>query len=261
LVKVVVLTRSSSQPTSTYEVAVSLSEFELTTILIDKVEKNKSYDKADYKKKLYDALVDSYNTDKDLFDSYGEVFSLKRNIRLKAKKSSSTSKDASQSQHKSSGKCAHAEEQIHIVEDLGMQQDQEFVIGDNDEQPTDKEVTKADWFKKPERPLTPDPDWSKRQQVDFRPPHTWISQVAHAEEPPTSFDELNDTSFDFSAFVINWLKIPNLTQEILVGPAFNLLKEIKAATYELKWIEDLVPKFWSPVQLKYDQHANLGTSH
>ncbi|GJZ26645.1 hypothetical protein Tco_0570898 [Tanacetum coccineum] len=97
-------------------------------------------------------------------------------------------------------------------------------MGDNDEQPTDKEVTKANWFKKPERPPTPNPDWSKRQQVDFRPPQTWISQVARAEEPPTSFDELNDTSFDFSAFVMNRLKILNLTQEILVGLAFNLLK-------------------------------------
>ncbi|GKD53823.1 hypothetical protein Tco_1287210 [Tanacetum coccineum] len=116
----VVLTRSFSQPMSTYEAAASLSEFELTEILIDKIEKNKSYDKADYKKKLYDALVESYNTDNDLFDSY----------------------------------------------------DHEFITGNNDEQPVDKEVTKADWFKKPERSLTLDPDWSKRQQVDFRPPQT-----------------------------------------------------------------------------------------
>ncbi|GKB25913.1 hypothetical protein Tco_0865314 [Tanacetum coccineum] len=35
-------------------------------------------------------------------------------------------------------------------------------MGDNDEQPADKEVTKVDWFKKLERPPTPDPDWSKR---------------------------------------------------------------------------------------------------
>ncbi|GJV68560.1 hypothetical protein Tco_0132819 [Tanacetum coccineum] len=35
-----------------------------------------------------------------------------------------------------------------------------FVTGDNDEQPADKEVTKGDWFKKPERPPTPDPDWN-----------------------------------------------------------------------------------------------------
>ncbi|GKD61727.1 hypothetical protein Tco_1299236 [Tanacetum coccineum] len=135
-VEAVVLTRSSSQLTSTYEVAASLSEFELTKILIDKMEKNKSYDKADYKKKLYDALVESYNTDKDLFDSYGEVFSLKR------------SRDD--------------KEPSHTVEDSGMQQDQEFITGDNDEQPTNKEVTKADLFKKPERPPTPNPDWSKR---------------------------------------------------------------------------------------------------
>ncbi|GKB02786.1 hypothetical protein Tco_0830875, partial [Tanacetum coccineum] len=71
------------------------------------------------------------------------------------------------SQHKSSGKSAHADKSSHTVEDSGMQQDQEFVTKDNDEQPTNKEVTKAEWFKKPERPPTPDPDWSKRQQVDF----------------------------------------------------------------------------------------------
>ncbi|GKC99771.1 hypothetical protein Tco_1170046 [Tanacetum coccineum] len=41
---------------------------------------------------------------------------------------------------------------------LSMQQDQEFITGDNDEQPADKEVTKADWFKKPELPPTPDID-------------------------------------------------------------------------------------------------------
>ncbi|GJV12897.1 hypothetical protein Tco_1354438 [Tanacetum coccineum] len=127
------------------------------------------------------------------------------------------------------------EDPSYTVEDSGMKQDQEFVMGDNDEQPADKEVTKADWFKKPEQPLTLDPDWSKRQQVDIRPPQTWISQVTNAEEPPTSFDELNDTSFDFSAFVLNRLKILNLTQEILVGPTFNLLKGTCKSITELKY--------------------------
>ncbi|GKB87153.1 hypothetical protein Tco_0959425 [Tanacetum coccineum] len=32
-----------------------------------------------------------------------------------------------------------------------------------------------------------------------------------------------------------------------------------AATYELKWIEDLVHELWSPVVVKYDPHAYLGT--
>ncbi|GJS48574.1 hypothetical protein Tco_0598695 [Tanacetum coccineum] len=64
---------------------------------------------------------------------------------------------------------------------------------------------------------------------------TRISQVTRDEEPPTSFDELNDTSFDFSAFVLNRLKIPNLTQEILVRPAFNLLKGTCKSITELEY--------------------------
>ncbi|GJV65869.1 hypothetical protein Tco_1476697 [Tanacetum coccineum] len=165
-----------------------------------------------------------------------------KDSRSKEKKSSSTSKAASQSQHKSSGKSAHAEEPSYIIEDSGMQKDQEFVMGNDDEQPADKEVNKADWFKKPKRPPTPDPDWSKRQQVDFQPPQIWISQAARVEEPPTSFDEFNDTSFDFSAFVMNRLKIPNLTQEILVGPAFNLLKGTCKSITELEYHLEECPK-------------------
>ncbi|GKB37872.1 hypothetical protein Tco_0882814 [Tanacetum coccineum] len=60
----VVLARSSSQPKSTYKAAASLFEFELTKIFIDKMKKNKSYDKADYKMELYDALRSS-TMDKD----------------------------------------------------------------------------------------------------------------------------------------------------------------------------------------------------
>ncbi|GKB44923.1 hypothetical protein Tco_0889865, partial [Tanacetum coccineum] len=128
---------------------------------------------------------------------------------------------------------------------------------------------------KPERPPTPDPDWSKRRQVDFRPPQTWISQVAHAEEPPTSFDELNDTSFDFSAFALARVlrnystilknvpkqQLNDLTGITLKTNHMEYLKggdlsrhystsviKSKAATYELKWIEDLVPELWSPIR-------------
>ncbi|GKE70469.1 hypothetical protein Tco_1528541 [Tanacetum coccineum] len=42
-VKNVVLAKSSSQPQSTYEAATSLTEFELKKILLDKLEKSKSY--------------------------------------------------------------------------------------------------------------------------------------------------------------------------------------------------------------------------
>ncbi|GJV76003.1 hypothetical protein Tco_1507587 [Tanacetum coccineum] len=194
---------------------------------------------------------------------------------------------------------ANAEEPSHTVGDSGVQQNQEFDTGNNDEQPDNEAASKVDWFKKPERPPTPDPDWNKRQHVDFKPPQTWL------------------------------LNITNLTQELLVGPAFNLLKgtcksrteleyhfeecfkatterldwhnpegkqypfdlckplplilnhrgrhvipfdyfinndleylkggslsrkyltsvtKTKAATYEVQWIEDMVPNIWSPIK-------------
>ncbi|GKC81172.1 hypothetical protein Tco_1136889 [Tanacetum coccineum] len=64
---------------------------------------------------------------------------------------------------------------------------------------------------------------------------TWISQVGHAKEPRISFDELMDTSFDFYAFVLNRLNIKDLTQEILVGPAFELLKGTCKSLTELEY--------------------------
>nr|GEV09771.1 hypothetical protein [Tanacetum cinerariifolium] len=194
---------------SSYEAAATLSEFELTKILIDKIEKNKSFDIADYKRELNDALVKSYNTDKDIFESYGEVFSLKRSQDDKDKdRDPSAGSDRGTKRRKSSkddksSRDSRSKEKNNTVEDSGMQQDQELVTRDDDEQPADME--------------------------------TWISQVARAEEPPTSFDELNDTLFDFSAFVMNQLQILNLTQEILVGLAFNLLKGTCKSITELEY--------------------------
>ncbi|GKF97840.1 hypothetical protein Tco_0293661, partial [Tanacetum coccineum] len=67
----------SSQPHSTYEAASTLTEFELKKILIDKMEKSKSYLAAPKHRDYYDSLKKSYDLDKDLFFSY-DVYSLKR---------------------------------------------------------------------------------------------------------------------------------------------------------------------------------------
>ncbi|GKC43339.1 hypothetical protein Tco_1061061 [Tanacetum coccineum] len=147
---------------STYEAAASLSEYELTKILLDKMEESKSHLRANYKRKLYDALVESYNTDKDLFNTYGEVFTLKRSRddkdkdqdpfagsdrgtkrrksskddesqkypRSKEGKSSSSYKGTSRSHHKSFGKSTDAEEPSHTDDDSGVQKNQEFDTGD-----------------------------------------------------------------------------------------------------------------------------------
>nr|GEZ26050.1 hypothetical protein [Tanacetum cinerariifolium] len=206
------------------------------------MEESKSHLRADYKRELCDALVNSYNTNKYLFETYGEVFTLKRS-RDKKDKIKTPSLDHTERRKEGSrvkmlnhlGIQSPRKEPSHTVGESGVQQNQEFYTGNNDEQPDDKVASKVDWFKKPKRPSTPDPDWNKRQHVDFRPSQTWISNISRAKNPPTSFDELMDTPIDFSVFVMNQLKITNLTQELLVGPAFNLLKGTCKSHTELEY--------------------------
>ncbi|GJR03879.1 RNA-directed DNA polymerase, eukaryota [Tanacetum coccineum] len=53
-----------------------------------------------------------------------------------------------------------------------------------------------------------------------------VPEVVHCsdDESLKDFDELMSTPIDFFGYILNGLKIENLTQEILLGPAFGLLK-------------------------------------
>ncbi|GJR80329.1 hypothetical protein Tco_0151114 [Tanacetum coccineum] len=50
-----------------------------------------------------------------------------------------------------------------------------------------------------------------------------------------AFDELMSTPIDFSVYIMNCLKITNLTQETLLGPAFKLLKGTRTNYVELEY--------------------------
>ncbi|GJT87630.1 hypothetical protein Tco_1069347, partial [Tanacetum coccineum] len=188
-----VLAKSSSQLKSTYEAAASLIEFELKKILLDKMQKSKSYRAAHEHRDLYDALVKSYKLDKDLFESYGKAYSLKRDHEdndkdedplagsdqglkkrktsmdvepskgSKLKESKSSSSKGTKSQSKSSGKSAQVEESVFETTATEMPHNQESDLGNIDDQPNVETASKSDWFKKPKRPPTPDPDWNAKK--------------------------------------------------------------------------------------------------
>ncbi|GKA92858.1 hypothetical protein Tco_0814783 [Tanacetum coccineum] len=73
-----VLTRSSNESKTSHVVATNLYELELKKILIDKMESNKSIHKSDEQKNLYKALVDAYESDKLILDTYGDTVLFKR---------------------------------------------------------------------------------------------------------------------------------------------------------------------------------------
>ncbi|GKB03946.1 hypothetical protein Tco_0832089 [Tanacetum coccineum] len=272
-----VLVRSTNQPQTSYAVAASLSEFELKKILIDKMEENKSIERSDTQKNLYNALVESYNSDKDILTLYGDVVTLKRGRddqdkdedpfagsnrgskrrrsgkeaesskepTHKESKSTSSSKGASRSQPKSSGKSAQAKEHGQKVDDLEEQSHQEINTGNDDATPI-------------------------RETVDDRSPQTWITHLAQAAGTQSLF---NDPTYD----------LMKSTCKSVVQLEYHLEEVFKATNDQLDWhnpegrpyphdltkplplilnARDKVPeRIWSPERVVYDKHAYWGTYH
>ncbi|GJX94754.1 hypothetical protein Tco_0349340 [Tanacetum coccineum] len=190
------------------------------SLLTIPVMKSQSYQGAKEHKELYDGPVKYYKLDKDLFESYGKAYSLKRDSEDKDKdEDPPAGSDQGLKRRKTSQDYVQAEESVFEDVDTEMLLNQGSNLGNT---------------------------------VDFRPPQTWISKIAQAEKPPLSFDELMSTPIDFSAYVMNHLKIDNLTQDHHVGPVFNLLKRTCKIHVELEYnIEDFPVDYFINNDLKY----------
>ncbi|GJW73570.1 hypothetical protein Tco_0132940 [Tanacetum coccineum] len=269
-----VMTRSSSESKTSLAIAANLSALELKKILIEKMERNKSINRSNEQKNLYKALVEAYESDKLILDTYGDTVSFKRRRddedkdeepsagsnrgskrrragkepestsapKEKTSKTTGKSTDGSKSQHKSAGESAHTEEPMHTDKDLEEPAHQEFDIGATAEQSDEETTQHPDWFQKPAKPPTPDRDWNKTLPAVHGPVQPWLSNLAREEGPRESFDELMDTPLDFSAFMMNRLKIDTLTPELLAGPTFELMKGTCKSLVELEYFFEEVYK-------------------
>nr|GEV54994.1 hypothetical protein [Tanacetum cinerariifolium] len=280
-----VLTCLSNEAKTSHAVAANLSELELKKILIDKMKSKKSIHRLVQQKTLYKALIDAYETNNVILDTYGDSVTIKRR-----------------------------------QED--EDDDEEPFAGSNQRSKRrrtrkEPESTKAsqhpDWFQKLTKPLTLDRDWNKTLPAAHGPIQPWIINLAQKDDSCDSFNELMDIHLDFSALVMNRLKVDTLALELLAGPTFELMKgyckslveleyfleeplplipnlqgrrvipfdhiinndlaylrggalsrtyatsvmKTKAADYgHIKWIEDLVLNtMWSPVPVVYDKRA------
>ncbi|GKC86589.1 hypothetical protein Tco_1147238 [Tanacetum coccineum] len=281
-----VLARSSNQPYTSYAAVASLSEFELKKILIDKIKENKLMNISDIQKNLYNTLIESYNSDKDLFASYGDIKPrdeakeirqgrVIKKATQKESKSTSSSKGASRSQPKSSGKSAQAEEHGPRVDDLEEPLHQEFTTGNDDVSPV-KEIMAID-----ERPWNPsgsqtlDSEWNKiktwiryhvekysklqNDQLDWHNPEGRPYPHDLSKPLPLIQNARGRKVIPFDHFINNdleYLKGGSLSQKYTTS-----FTKTNAADYgHVKWIEDKAPKsIWSPAQVVYDKHACWGT--
>ncbi|GJU61646.1 hypothetical protein Tco_1243481 [Tanacetum coccineum] len=101
----------------------------------------------------------------------------------------------------------------------------EFEVADLD-MPQDQE----------ENPEPTAPDWNDRKTPQQGLTQSWLMTLeSSADKPSKTFDELMSTPINFSAYIMIGLKISNLTQETMLGPAFKLLKGTRSNYAELEY--------------------------
>ncbi|GJW92690.1 hypothetical protein Tco_0170243 [Tanacetum coccineum] len=204
-----VLVRSSKEAKTSHAVAANLSELELKKILIDKMEANKSISSAPREKTT-----------------------------TTAGKTTTGSKTHKQSASQS----APVEETMQSTDVFEAPAHQEFETGVHDEQPEEEVHPLPDWFQQPKRLPSPDRAWNKSVPADHESVQPWLSNLARRQDPRESFDELTDTTFDFSAFVMNRLNVTTLTPKLLAGPTFELMKGTCKSLTELEYFCEEVYK-------------------
>nr|GFA94133.1 hypothetical protein [Tanacetum cinerariifolium] len=202
--KAEVLTRSSHSSRTSYAVAADLSEMELKKILIEKMEGNKSIQRSDEQQNLYKALVEAYDADKTILDTYGESTILKRrredddqegpsagsNRGSKRQReggehaSASTpsepatggagrSTTGTQSRQLSASESAFAKEPVQTTCQMEEPSHPVFETGAEDE-PIIQTSQHPKWFSRPKKPPIPDRDWNKSLPTAQGDAQSWI---------------------------------------------------------------------------------------
>nr|GFA00826.1 hypothetical protein [Tanacetum cinerariifolium] len=229
-----VLTRSSNSWKTSYAIAADLSEMELKKILIEKMEGNKSIHRSNKQRNLNKALVKAYESDKIILDTYGDTVTLKRRKepesasapKEKATKSADKSTQGSKSRQTTqavASESATAQEPMQTIHEMEEPSHTEFETG-ADDQLIAEPSQHPEWFSQQKKPPTPDRDWHKTLPATHGSIQPWISELAMQSDSRSSFNELMDTPVDFSAFLMNRLKVDTLTPKLLVGPTYELMK-------------------------------------
>nr|GEU96128.1 integrase, catalytic region, zinc finger, CCHC-type, peptidase aspartic, catalytic [Tanacetum cinerariifolium] len=234
------------QVKTSYVVATDLFEMELKKILIEKMEGNKSIHRSNEQRNLYKALVEAYESDKIILDTYGDTVTLKRRRDDDANKDEEPSAGSDRGskrcrEDKEPDESATIEEPMQTTFEMEEPSHPKFETG-ADDQPIVESSQHPKWFFQQKKPPTPDHDWNKTLPATHRSIQPWISELAKQSDSRSSFNELMDTPMDFSNFLMNQLKVDTLTPELLAGPTYELMKGSYKSLVELEFFLEEVYK-------------------
>nr|GEZ42272.1 hypothetical protein [Tanacetum cinerariifolium] len=215
-------------PEAVSKISADLTDLELKKIIIEKMEGNKSIQRSDEQWNLYKALVDAYEVDKTILESYGDTAILKRR----------RGDDDDQ-------------ERPFAGSDWGSKRRREGgepELARTPSEPATKSAsrsttgTQSRQMSASETVVAKEPVQTTCQMEE--PPHpvfeignaqTWISELTKQADSRSSFNELLDTPIDFSNFIIYRLCVDTLTLKLLVGPTYELMRGSCTSLTELEY--------------------------
>nr|GEX68668.1 hypothetical protein [Tanacetum cinerariifolium] len=232
---------SSHSSRTSYAVAADLSEMELKKILIEKIEGNKSIQRSDKQRNLYKALVDAYESDKIILDTYEESVTLKRR----------RDDDEDKDEEPSTGPDRGLKRRREGKEPESASTPSESATKSADRSTTQYRSRQASTRESAfaEEPLQTtsqmeepsylefetDRDWNKTLPAVHESIQLWISALAKQADTRSSFNELLDTPLDFSNFIMTRLRVDTLTPELLTRPTYELMKGSYKSMIELEY--------------------------
>nr|GEY76025.1 hypothetical protein [Tanacetum cinerariifolium] len=197
----------------------------------DAIDKYRGYEQ----RNLYKALVEAYDLDKAILDTYGDSTILKRRREDDDQEGPSAGSDrgskrqkeggghasasipsetatggagrsttGSQSRQMSASESAFAEEPVQTTCQMEEPPHPVFETG-VDDQPIVQTSQHPEWFSQPRRPPSPDRAWNKTLPVAQGDAQSWISDLSRQTNARSLFNELLDTPIDFSNFIMNRL--------------------------------------------------------
>nr|GFA20372.1 hypothetical protein [Tanacetum cinerariifolium] len=172
------------------------------------------------------ALVEAYEADKAILDTYGDSIILKRRREddrgSKRQKEGGEQASASTPSEKATKGClpgaqsasqsAHAEEPVQTTCQIEETPLSVYETG-ADDQPIIQTSQHPKWFSQPRRPPSPNRAWNTALPAAQGDAQSWISDLAKQADARSSFNKLLDTPIDFSNFIMHQLNVDTLTPD------------------------------------------------
>nr|GEZ75330.1 hypothetical protein [Tanacetum cinerariifolium] len=224
-------TNPFAEAVSNIPVAVDLSEMKLKKILIEKMEENKSIQRLDEQRNLYKALVDAYEADKTILDSYGETAILKRRREDDDdQEGPSIGSNHGSKRRREGGEPESARASLEPITRSAGRSITGFKsrqVSASESALAEEPVQTISQIEEPSHPVFETAVQGSAQ--------TWISELAKQDDSRSSFNELLDTPIDFSNFIMNRLGVDTLTPGLLAGPTYELMRGLCNSLTELEY--------------------------